>query len=316
MRGCGNFHGLHKIGLGLARKPDDHIGGHRQVRDGASRFSETIQIALSGVTAMHRCQHGVAAGLHRVMQVFAHAGGFGHGQQGVFAHVFGVRAHVSHPLHARHCTNGPQQGGKLRHDAHRLVACATASQRQVATIRVDVLSEQEDLGNAVGGQPAHFVDDALERPADFAPAHGRNDAIGTRVVAADLNRHPTAIRRFASHWQRRRKQRVVINDCFVQNLGHCPTDPRLVEQLGGPVHIVGTKHHVYPRCALPHQFAVFLRQTASHHNLATGVGVFPGLHRAERAIQLFVGIFSNATRINDHHVGFGFVVNRLEAVLF
>ena len=82
------------------------------------------------------------------------------------------------------------------------------------------------------------------------------------------------------------------------------------------MHIVGTKHHVYPRCALPHEFAVFLRQTASHHNLATRVGIFPGLHRAERAIQLFVGIFSNATRINDHHVGFGFVVNRLEAVLF
>ena len=82
------------------------------------------------------------------------------------------------------------------------------------------------------------------------------------------------------------------------------------------MHIVGAKYHVYPWCTLPHEFAVFLRQATRHHNLASGVGIFPGLHRAERAIQLFVGIFSNATRINDHHVGFGFVVNRLEAVLF
>ena len=87
--------------------------------------------------------------------------------------------------------DGAQQLGEQRAQPIGL-AVAAASRLQVAAVAVDVLPEQRDLGDTVGGQLLDLGDDVGERPADLGPAHGGHDAEGARVVAADLDGDPAA----------------------------------------------------------------------------------------------------------------------------
>ncbi len=61
-----------EVVVGLAGKPDDDVGRHGQIVDGGTTGGKTFEVALSGVAAMHRGQHAIAAGLQRVVQVLAH----------------------------------------------------------------------------------------------------------------------------------------------------------------------------------------------------------------------------------------------------
>ena len=85
---------------------------------------------------------------------------------------------VADPADAGDGADGPQQVGEQRPDPRVVVAGLAGGQREVAAVGVDVLAEQRDLGDAVGGQGVDLVDDVGERPADLAAPHGRHDAEG------------------------------------------------------------------------------------------------------------------------------------------
>ena len=57
----------------------------------------------------------------------------------------------------------PQQVGEQGPHPHVVVARPPLGQREVAPVAVDVLAQQRDLGDAVGGQGPHLVDHVVER---------------------------------------------------------------------------------------------------------------------------------------------------------
>ena len=151
----------------------------------------------------------------------------------------------------------------------RRVAVAAGRQLEVAAVAVDVLAEQRDLGDAVGGERLDLVDDVVERAADLHAAHGGHDAERAAVVAADLDRHPRVVRRLADGRQRRREQGVVVDARLVEDLGDraAGAGPSR-EQLGGAVDVVRAEHDVDVGGPLAHQVAVLLGQAAGHDDLA------------------------------------------------
>ena len=92
---------------------------------------------------------------------------------------------------------------------------------EVAAVGVDVLAEQRDLDDAVGGELLDLVHDVAHPPADLPPAHRRHDAERARVVAADLDRDPRRVIDLAPGRQRRRIRLVLLED-----LDDRPVDPR------------------------------------------------------------------------------------------
>ena len=97
----------------------------------------------------------------------------------VLAHVLRVRARVADALDAVDRVEAVQQLGEAR-----------ALGPQVAPVGVDVLPEQRDLADAVGGQALDLGDQLGERAADLAPARGGHDAVRAAAVAADGDLHP------------------------------------------------------------------------------------------------------------------------------
>ena len=60
----------------------------------------------------------------------------------------------------------------------------------VATIRVDVLSEERYLTHPAAHKTSYFIDDGVERTALLASAYIRNDAVRAEVIAARHDGHP------------------------------------------------------------------------------------------------------------------------------
>ncbi len=65
-------------------------------------------------------------------------------------------------------------------------------------VRVDVLAEQSDLDRAVLDEQADLVENVAGTTVLLLAAQARHDAERARVVAADGDRHPAAVRRVAT----------------------------------------------------------------------------------------------------------------------
>ena len=125
------------------------------------------------------------------MDVLADRVALGHrGDHGV-AEVLRVRAREADPLDALDGVAGAQQLAELGVDAGA----------QVAAPRVDVLAEQRDLLDAVGGEAGHLGDDLPGPAALLAAPDRRDDAVRALGVAAHRHLHPGAERALAVHRQ-------------------------------------------------------------------------------------------------------------------
>ena len=102
--------------------------------------------------------------------MFTDLGRLGHGLEGLGAHVLGVRRGVADPVHSLDCSDVAEQVTEQGTGA--TVGCPTittperialigvalaaiespAGEREVAAIAVDVLTEEGDLADAVGGE--------------------------------------------------------------------------------------------------------------------------------------------------------------------
>ena len=143
---------------------------------------DAVQVALAVVGAAHRLQDargarpaaaGGCAGRRTRSSAWARID--------VLAHVRRVRARVADAVDAVDRVDRVQQLG----EPARLRAQARA-------VGVDVLAEQRDLADAVGGERAHLVDELLERPRDLAPARRGHDAERALHVAAGARSAPSA----------------------------------------------------------------------------------------------------------------------------
>ena len=110
---------------------------------------ESLEIALRGVAAVHRCQHTIAARLQRVVEVLAHRRRCGHRRERLGAHVLGVRAGEPHPANALDRSDCCEQLGEHRAKTSLGVAGLASGQLQVTAVAVDVLAEERDLADTL-----------------------------------------------------------------------------------------------------------------------------------------------------------------------
>ena len=104
--GCGrHLEGLLEVIVGLAREPDDDVGGHGQAGNGRPGLCELFEEALARVAPMHQLEDAVGSGLQREVQVFTDLRRLGHGLEGLGAHVLGVRRGVADPVHTLDCSD-------------------------------------------------------------------------------------------------------------------------------------------------------------------------------------------------------------------
>ena len=107
---------------------------------------------------------------------------------------------------------------------------------------------------------------------------------------------------------------MIVDDGFIEDLRHGPGGSGRCDELSGPMHVVGTKHHVDISGPLSNDVAVLLGQTASHHDLTTVTFGLPRLQMAERSVEFVVGVLADAAGIEHDHVSVGFVGDGYEPV--
>ena len=122
-----------EVGFGLAREPDDDVGGEGDAGDGGAEVGEDLQVAAAAVAAAHQAQDPVRAGLEREVDVLAQGAAGSHGLDHVVAEVLGVGAGEAEALQALDPVQGPEE-----------VAEQLAVAGQVGAVGVDVLAEQAD----------------------------------------------------------------------------------------------------------------------------------------------------------------------------
>ena len=216
-----DLEGALEVGVGLAGEAHDEVGRDREVADGGARRREPLEVALRGVSAMHRGERAVTAGLERQVQVLAHRGRRGHRLDRVRAQVFRMGTREPNPADALDPADRPEQVSEEGADPFG-AARLPCSQREIAAVGVDVLAEQSDLGDAVRGERLDFGDELREGPADLGATHGGHDAESAAVVAPDLDGHPRAVSPLALGGEGGRKRRAVVGDGRFEHLDDRP----------------------------------------------------------------------------------------------
>jgi len=199
---------------------------------------------------------------------------------------------------------------------HPGIASLPLGEGEVAAIAVHVLAEQRHLGDPLRRQVADLVNDVGERPADLGAAYSRNDAERTCVVAADLDRDPRVEATAAARRQCTREQSVIVDDCFIEDLGDRSCRSHQIDQLAGAMDVVGAEDHVDPRRTFADAFTILLGHAPRNDELTALDLILPTLEVTEIAVRLGVGPFADATRVDDDHVSFVFGGGQDEPIRF
>ena len=131
-----------EVVLGLAREADDDVGAEGDVGDRRAHAVDELEVALARVGAAHRLEDARRARLERQVDVLADRVALGDRGDHRLAEVLRVRAREPDPLDALDGVAGAEQLAELGADVGR----------EVAAPRVDVLAEQGDLLDALGGE--------------------------------------------------------------------------------------------------------------------------------------------------------------------
>ena len=185
---------------------------------------------------------------------------------------------------------------------------------QVAAVRVDVLPEERDLDHTVGGETLDLAHDLVERARDLLPAHRRHDAERTPVVAPDLDGDPRRVRHLAARRQRGRERVVVVRVGRVEDLSDRAGLPSLGDEGRGSVHVVRPEHDIDVRRPLANQVAVLLGQATGNHDLQIGPRLLHRLEMTQVAVELVVGVLTDAAGVEHDHIGVVEALGRLQPV--
>src|SRR5699024_3520106 len=146
---------------------------------------------------------------------------------------------------------------------------------KVHTIRIDVLSQQGYFSNTLVDQSLYFRQDIAWSTVFFLAAQRRNNTKGASVIAANRNRDPARVGRFALCRQNRRKGFQRVHDFDLSLL----VVTSALKQRGQSRHIMRTKDSINPWSVGDDRVFIFLRQTTTNGNLHAGV-VFFGLFQS------------------------------------
>jgi hypothetical protein len=247
------------------------------------------------------------------VEVLAHGRCLGHGGDGLGPQVLRVGAGVADPAHALDVADGAQQVGEEGPDPH-VVAPAPGGQREVTPVGVDVLTEQRHLHHPVGHELAGFGDEVVERPADLRPADRRHDAEGAGVVAPDLDGEPRRVPVLPPHRESGGERLGIGRGGGLEDLGDRAVLAGVVQELDRPVDVVGAEHHVHVGRPLPDAVTVLLGEAPADHDPEIGPGRLDRLQVAQRAVELVVGVLTDAAGVEHDHVGIVHTVRSHHAV--
>ena len=184
----------------------------------------------------------------------------------------------------------------------------------VATIGVDVLTEQGDLHHPTTGEHPCFLDDVEQWARDLLATHRGNDAIGTRVVTARLDGHP----RRPGHLSDRSECRCCVGHLNrvrrIEDLGNRTVDGCLPEQHGGAHDVVRPNDHVDVIRPLTKRSFVLLREASGHRDLEFRPLCLEGPQVAQVTVKLVVGVLPDAAGVQHDDVCFVEIIGGFEAV--
>ena len=107
-----------------------------------------------------------------------------------------------------------------------------------------------------------------------------------------------------------RRQRRRVGLVLLEDLDQRALVPGPFEEGGRVGKVVRAEHDVDVPGALRDQLAVLLGQTASHRDLQVGPRCLERLQPAELAVELVVGVLTDAAGVEHHHVGVVEIVGR------
>ena len=278
-----------KVGFGLTRESHDDVARDRQVRNGRPRHRQLLQVPLGGIAAPHLRQRPVAPRLHREVEVLTHGVALRHRRDRLGPQVFRVGGGEANPIDTVDRVDRAQEIGEL---------WTPLPGAQVAAVRVHVLAQQRDLGDAVAREFAHLVDDVAHPAADLRAPDRRNDAERATVVAADLNREPRAVIDLTLGRERRRIRLVLFEDLDDRLTSAC----RFGQQCRRVGQIVGAEDDVDVTGALHDQVPVLLSQAPADRDLQIRSPFLQLLEATEMPVQLVVGVLPDTAGVEHHDI--------------
>ena len=288
--GVHHLHRLLEVGLRLTGEADDDVGGEGDAGDGRADPLDQAQVALGAVGAAHRLQHAGGAGLQRQVQVLADGLALGHGCDHVVAHVLRVRAgetDARDPVHRVQVAEQTAEPGSLPGG-------------QVAPPGVDVLAQQRQLADAVGGQPARLPDQVVQRPALLAAAHAGNDAVAALRVAALRDLQPGLVAALALAGQ---VAGEVVEGREVA-LGQLAAGGDVVAQL---VDGARAERQVDERVEVEQLLLHRLRPAAADHDPLLRVALLGRARLHQVRHESLVGLLTDRAGVEHQHVGLALI---------
>ena len=226
-----------EVVLGLAGEADDEVGRDREVGDRGPRGGQALEVALGGVAAVHARERPVAPRLQREVQVLAHGA-----HSAIAAIVSGRRSFGCGDVNRMRSmpvdrVDRAQQVGELR---------AVLAGAEVATVRVDVLTEERDL--AARRRPRAPRPRARCRRAGGSPPRPRT--IGTMQNVHELSQpiwivtHAECVDARAAGSDRRRARRRRGRAPRRSRRPGAPSARASSSSVGRAVQVVGAEHDV------------------------------------------------------------------------
>src|SRR5262249_10337765 len=140
---------LLEVALGLPRKADDDVRPERQIGDRRPHALDELEVALARVGAAHRLENPRGARLERQGNVLADRVASRYRGDHRLAEVLRVRAREADPLDPLDGAAGAQQLAELGAE----LRC------EITAPRVDVLTEERELADALAGELRDLGDD-------------------------------------------------------------------------------------------------------------------------------------------------------------
>src|ERR1043166_5700089 len=291
---------LLEIGLALAGKADDEIGGHAHLRLNLAQLVDDPEKSFARVAAVHEFKHAVAPALHRDVRALDELRQARVGFNQIVSVTFRVRRSEADALQSLDLVDGFEQ----LHEGRLAIFRADLA----PPITRHDLAQQRDLLHAARRQLLALGDDFLDGPASLFPACVRHDAKGAILIATlhDADERgdglaPVAIEQVFAN--RRLAARLGLD---VQHF-LAATGEDAVEVIARAVKFLSAEDEVHVRKAVQQFLAAALGHAA--HEAEDDIGAAAaqfggeGLHFAEG---LLLGGITHAAGVQEHDIGGGF----------
>ncbi len=244
------------------------------------------------VAARHCLEDFVVAGLEGNVEMFADLGQFGAGFDQSFGEVAGVAGGKSKPIDAGDIVNKVEQVGEGVE-----VAAFGGGAGEVAAIGVDVLPQEGDFLEALGGELFDFGANGLGGAGLFDAAHTGDDAVGAAFVAAVDDIDPGGDGAVAAG----------LGDVFEDMDGFGGDDlvalEDAFEEILEAVGVLGSHDQIDFGDAAQEGFAFLLGDAACYDDRDVGVLLFAFGLASEVGVDLLFGVVADGAGVVEDDVG-------------